>query len=74
MQLHSSTFKFLTPTEEQFNRMSSVREAAAVFAETLTRELPDGPDKTFVLRQHRSNVMWAHVAITREADGAPRKD
>jgi hypothetical protein len=34
--------------------------------------LPDGPDKTFVIRAHRSNAMWANVAITRLPDGTPR--
>ena len=35
--------------------------------------LPDGPDKTFVIRNHRSNAMWANVAITRLPDGTPRE-
>ena len=47
-------------------------EAAAVYAGALDKELPDGPDKTYVLRAHRSNAMWCNVAITRHPDGAPR--
>lgn len=72
MALHPSTFEYLKPTQEQVELMQRVRLAAAVFAEVLERELPEGPDKTFVLRAHRSNVMWANVALTRLPDGTPR--
>jgi len=36
------------------------------------KPLPDGPDKTFIIRAHRANAMWSNVAITRQADGSPR--
>ena len=72
MPLHPSTFEYLKPTEQQLIDMSCVRLAAKVYAKTLEEVLPDGPDKTFVLRAHRANAMWANVAITREADGTPR--
>ncbi len=52
--------------------MASVREAAKVYGEVLEACLPDGPDKTFVIRGHRSNAMRANVAITRHPDGTPR--
>lgn len=71
-KLHDSTFEYLKPTDEQVKAMGVVRAAAAEYARVLDEMLPDGPDKTFVLRAHRSNAMWANVAITREADGAPR--
>lgn len=70
--MHETTFEYLKPTDEQIARMARVREAAKVFCDVLERELPDGPDKTFTIRGHRSNAMWANVAITRHADGAPR--
>lgn len=73
MSLHPSTFEYLKPTDEQVAAMSIVREAARVYAEVLGIHLPDGADKTFVLRAHRSNAMWANVAITREQDGTPRE-
>jgi hypothetical protein len=41
--------------------------------DVLDAELPDGPDKTFVVRNHRSNAMWANVSITRLPDGTPRE-
>ena len=63
MPLHSSAFEYLKPTDDQLAKMAVLREAARVYAEALDANLPDGPDKTFVLRAHRSNAMWAHVAV-----------
>lgn len=74
MALHSSTFDYLKPTDDQIARMARLREAARVYAQTLDELLPDGPDKTFVLRAHRSNAMWVNVAVTRQADGTPRTE
>jgi hypothetical protein len=70
--LHHSTFDYLAPSEKQRSAMNEARAAAKVYAETLQRIIPDGADKTFILRAHRQNAMWVNVAITREADGAPR--
>lgn len=72
MALHSSTFQYLRPTDDQMNTMGAVREAFAVFAATLDGWLPEGPDKTYVLRQLRDCAMWANIAITRNPDGSPR--
>lgn len=70
--MHPSTFEYLSPSKEQIEAMALVRAAAAEFGKILIDLLPDGPDKTFVIRQHRSTAMWANVAITRHADGTPR--
>jgi hypothetical protein len=70
--MHASTYEYLKPTDEQMAQMAKVREAAKVYGEALEANLPDGPDKTFVIRGHRSNAMWANVAITRQPDGTPR--
>jgi len=70
--MHSSTYEYLKPTDEQVEQMARVRAAAKVYSDVLEKELPDGPDKTFVIRAHRSNAMWANVAITRLPDGTPR--
>lgn len=72
--LHPSTFEYLNPTDKQKSCMAILREAAKVYADTVDALLPDGPDKTFVLRAHRANAMWVNVAVTRQADGAPRED
>lgn len=70
--MHPSTFEYLKPTDAQIEQMARVRDAAKVYCTVLEAYLPDGPDKTFIIRAHRSNAMWANVAITREADGTPR--
>lgn len=71
--MHASTYEYLKPTDEQIATMAKVREAAAVYGRALEELLPEGPDKTFVIRGHRSNAMWANVAITRLPDGTPRE-
>jgi hypothetical protein len=70
--MHPSTYEILKPTDAQIEQMAKVRAAAKAYSEILEQELPDGPDKTFVIRAHRSNAMWANVAITRLPDGTPR--
>ena len=71
--MHTSTFEYLKPTDEQVAKMQIVREAAKIYCEALESNLPDGPDKTFVIRAHRSNAMWANVSLTRLPDGTPRE-
>lgn len=66
--LHPSTFEYLKPTIAQIEKMARLREAAKVYADILDAELPEGADKTFVLRAHRSNAMWVNMAVTRTAD------
>ena len=70
--MDATTYDYLKPTDEQVARMQRVREAAKAFSNVLEQELPDGPDKTFVIRNHRTTGMWANVAITRQPDGSPR--
>jgi hypothetical protein len=70
--MHPTTFEYLRPTDLQLASMARVRAASAAYCDVLEKELPDGPDKTFVIRALRSNAMWANVAITRLPDGTPR--
>ena len=70
--MHSSTYGFLIPTDAQIVTMAKVRAAAKAYSDVLEAELPEGPDKTFVIRAHRSTAMWANIAITRLPDGTPR--
>jgi hypothetical protein len=70
--MHPSTFEYLKPTDDQLTIMSAIREAAKIYCEVLEKLLPDGPDKTFIIRNHRSNAMWANVSVTRLPDGTPR--
>lgn len=71
--MHASTYEYLKPTDAQVAAMATVRAAAKAYNDVLDAVLPDGPDKTFVIRAHRSNAMWANVAITRLPDGTPRE-
>jgi hypothetical protein len=73
MPLHSSTFEYLKPTDKQIEQMARLREAAAQYAWVLDQNLPEGPDKTYILRRVRETAMWVNVSITREPDGTPRK-
>lgn len=70
--MHASTYEYLKPSDEQMAQMAQVRTAAKAYGEVLEQMLPDGPDKTYVIRKHRENAMWANVAITRQPDGSPR--
>lgn len=65
-------FDYLKPKDEQLAIMERVRAAAKAFNDVLAKELPEGPDKTFAIRNHRTTAMWANVAITRLPDGTPR--
>jgi hypothetical protein len=70
--LHHSTFAYLSPTPEQLKTMGTLREAAALYANALEQHVPNGPDKTYLLRKLREVAMWANVAVTRNPDGSPR--
>lgn len=70
--MHPSTFDYLKPTDEQLTTMAIVRTEASGFAKILDANIPDGPDKTYLLRKFREAMMWANVAITRNPDGSPR--
>lgn len=72
MSLHHSTYEYLKPTDDQIECMAKVRSAAKAYSDALEALLPDGPDKTYIIRAHRANAMWANVAITRHPDGSPR--
>jgi hypothetical protein len=74
MPLHKDTFEYLKPTPLQLSDMAEVRSFTAGYAEFLGQVLPDGPDKTYLLRKLREVHMWAMIAITRNADGSPLED
>ena len=73
MTLHDSTFEYLMPSDEQKATMANVRSYFAEFSGFLDAQIPDGPDKTYLLRQLREVAMWANIAITRNPDGSPRQ-
>lgn len=71
-KMHPFTYEFQMPTNEQKALMAEARKAALEYANLLDRVIPEGPDKTFVIRQLRTVAMWVNVAITRHPDGSPR--
>ena len=70
--LHDTTFRYLTPTDDQLKQMALARDLYMAFVERLDPLMPSGPDKTYVLRQLRDCSMWTNIAITRNADGSQR--
>jgi hypothetical protein len=72
--LHPTTFEYIKPNPVGLALMQSVRRATSEYVKALEEYLPDGPDKTYLIRKAREVGMWANVAITRTADGTPRPD
>lgn len=70
--LHKSTFQYLMPTEEQKADTQRLRDAAENYAKEIIGVVPNGADKTYILRKLREIAMWVNVAITRNTDGSPR--
>jgi hypothetical protein len=70
--MHSSTFDYLNPTDEQKARMAKVRAAFAELAGQVLLNVPPGKDRAYLIRKLRECGMWANVAITRHDDGSPR--
>jgi len=64
-----SAYYYLRPTPEQDQQMLELRDVAAAYGAALDR-LPEGPDKEFCIRNHRTTAMWALVAL--KPDGSPR--
>lgn len=72
LAMHRTTFDHVVPSDDQLLDMRKVRQAFADCAGVLETIVPDGPDKTYLLRKFRECCMWANVAITRHPDGSPR--
>ena len=70
--MHPSTFEYLKPTDQQIEQMGKLRLASKLYCEALDQLLPDGPDKTYIIRKFRELAMWNNVCITRHPDGTPR--
>ena len=72
MSLAPAAFEYLKPSDAQLHHMAIARSAAAAYAHMIEDVVPDGADKTFILRRVREIAMWVNVAITRDTDGRPR--
>lgn len=66
-------FDPIQPTDDQVRSVQRCQSMAKDYASVPMRELPDGPDKTYLLRKLREVTMWATLSITRNADGSPRE-
>jgi hypothetical protein len=67
-----STFEYFKPTEKQLEDMAIVRSKFMELTFGIDGFIPEGPDKTYLIRKLRECAMWANVAITRLPDGTPR--
>jgi hypothetical protein len=74
MPLHPETFEYLQPTADQVDAMHQMRAASKVYADHIEALVPEGPDKTYILRKLREVAMWVNIAITRHPNGAPRQE
>jgi hypothetical protein len=70
--MDQSTYQYLKPTDKQMDAMHQMREAAGSYSAIVEALVPDGPDKTYIIRKFREVAMWVNVAITRQPDGSPR--
>ena len=71
--LKADVFQYLKPTDAQLKDMDALREAAGQYLAHINLYLPDGPDKTYIVRKLREVAMWVNVAVTRYSDGMPRQ-
>lgn len=70
--MDASTFQYLRPTDEQMATTHDLRQRADVYAQAVDAAVPNGPDKTYLLRKFREVAMWVNIAVTRHEDGSPR--
>lgn len=73
MSMHPSTYRPLAPTDEQFEAMHELMEAASIYNDAIEAMVPEGADRTYILRKLREVAMWTNIALLRNADGSPRK-
>lgn len=69
---HPLMFESVLPSEEQTQQMNRVRSAFTHLVTQIETHIPEGPDRTFIIRQLRDSAMWCNVAIIRNPDGSPR--
>jgi hypothetical protein len=71
--MHKATFERLTPTEDQELSMVTMRSAFGLIVAAVVANVPEGPDRTYIVRQLRTCAMWCNMSITHNADGSPRQ-
>ena len=61
--MNAAMFEFLQPSAEQIDDMAVCRKAAAEYAQALEMLVPEGPDKTYLLRKLREVSMWVRYLL-----------
>lgn len=72
MTMHPKTFDYLSPSQAQMTQMEEMRAAAKAYSDKIEAVVPDGPDRTYIIRKLREVSMWINIALTRQPDGSPR--
>jgi hypothetical protein len=72
MTLHPLMFQPVIPTEDQSARLETMRTAFMGLMKIIDDNVPDGPDRTYIVRQIRGASMWCSYSIMRNPDGSPR--
>lgn len=73
MTMHPTTFSYLSPNDKQIAAMEEMRAAAKAYNDKIEALVPDGPDRTYLIRKFREVAAWVNVALTRQPDGSPRE-
>jgi hypothetical protein len=71
--VHAKMFDTVKPSDVQLEAMDALRKEAQLFVHILDVYVPEGADKTYLMRKFRDVIMWANVAIMRNQDGSPRE-
>jgi hypothetical protein len=73
ISMHEDTFQRLTPNDEQAAAIATMRSAFGLTVAAVLANVPEGPDRTYVIRQLRTCAMWCNMSITHQPDGSPRE-
>jgi hypothetical protein len=72
--MHAETFNPVTVTPAQAEKHKRLSAAAWAYLDAIEADVPEGPDRTFILRNHRTTALWAAEAVMKLPDGTPRTD
>ncbi len=67
----ANRFTYHTPTEDQPERYTKLREMARIFAEHIVDLTPESREQSLALTNLEQTVMWANAAIARREDAPP---
>lgn len=71
--MHQKIFEQIpSPTVSQSALMHELGVAAKAYLDKIEAAVPDGPDRTYLVRKLREVQMWVNATIVRHPDGSPR--